>query len=448
MGKARAVYATNLTGKVDLTVNTIDFEMADNNMAIAAKGNAKIATTILGVIGIKSLNVLNDAGSGLAKAKLQFGGQGGSNLENSLMLDVTGSMCDNGVGPCSSGTKMNGLKEASKKLVDMVVPENQGSYYAKLAIVPFSTRVRVGADGSGGNMMKDLTDLDNTWSGWNKKCVESSGSGGSEGGGNWTCTKYQAQQMTAWRVMPCVTDRYYNTTGYDYTDNAPGAGRWLNAHGGDRMIKGWDSTSTAATTQLGVVESDPANNWNYHPDGECADVHDNNEIQPLTTNQNTLKDKINGLRAYGSTSGALGTAWAWYTLSPKWNSVWTGQSRPAPYADITTTQQNGKPLLRKVAVLMSDGVYNTFRGWKDQNQQTVSNHAKELCKKMKAEGIEIFTVGLALNELPEAERVIAEATLKACGTDLSHFYSTLNVQELEIAFQDIAYQMTSIALER
>ena len=91
-------------------------------------------------------------------------------------------------------------------------------------------------------------------------------------------------------------------------------------------------------------------------------------------------------------------------------------------------QNNGRPLLRKVAVLMSDGVYNTVRGWKDQNQQTVSNSAKAICTNMKAQGIEIFTVGLALDELTTTERAIAENTLQSCGTDLSHFYSTLNVE--------------------
>jgi predicted peroxiredoxin len=152
--------------------------------------------------------------------------------------------------------------------------------------------------------------------------------------------------------------------------------------------------------------------------------------------------------AYGSTSGALGTAWGWYSLSPKWNSVWNGDGVPASYANVTTMQANGKPILRKVAVIMSDGVYNTMRGWKDQDQQTVSNHAKQLCANMKAKGIEIFTVGLALDQLSASERAIAEDTLMSCGTDIHHFYSTLNVAELQTAFQDIAYQLTSVALAR
>lgn len=95
---------------------------------------------------------------------------------------------------------------------------------------------------------------------------------------------------------------------------------------------------------------------------------------------------------------------------------------------------------------MTDGGYNTYRGWKGQNQQTVSTHATQLCTNMKAAGIEIYAVGFALDQLPLAERTIARATLQACGTDLQHFYETLNVQQLKDAFTEIAMTMSTIYL--
>ncbi len=60
-------------------------------------------------------------------------------------------------------------------------------------------------------------------------------------------------------------------------------------------------------------------------------------------------------------------------------------------------------VLRKVAILMTDGGYNAFRSGKEQDQQTVSDYAKDACTAMKAKGIEIYTVGFALNELTAAE---------------------------------------------
>ena len=62
---------------------------------------------------------------------------GGSNIEVSLMLDVTGSMCD----PC---TKINALKTAAKDLIDIVVWDDQSQYTSRVALAPFADAVNVG----------------------------------------------------------------------------------------------------------------------------------------------------------------------------------------------------------------------------------------------------------------------------------------------------------------
>jgi hypothetical protein len=135
------------------------------------------------------MTVVSDSGGNMPKARITSGGQGGSDLEISLVLDVTGSMCNDNVGPCTTSTKMDGLKEAAKHLIDMVVPETQSTYYSKMAIIPFSTRVRVGQDGGIGGMlaMKVLTDLNPLWSGYYKMCIAGGGTGGSENGGTGNC---------------------------------------------------------------------------------------------------------------------------------------------------------------------------------------------------------------------------------------------------------------------
>ena len=54
----------------------------------------------------------------------------------------------------------------------------------------------------------------------------------------------------------------------------------------------------------------------------------------------------------GTTAGQLGTAFAWYMLSPNWADIWPADSKPAAY---------GTAKLRKIAVLMTDGAYNTLQ---------------------------------------------------------------------------------------
>ena len=142
-------------------------------------------------------------------------------------------------------------------------------------------------------------------------------------------------------------------------------------------------------------------------------------------------------------TGVLLKEWQLTALIPQPQSL-----HPALVGLTTTIQANGAPKLRKVAVLMTDGGYNTYRGYKDNDQQTVSNWAVQLCTNMKAQGIEIYTVGFALNQLSSAEQAIARTTLQACGTDIKHFYETLTVPELKQAFRDIAVSLSTLSLVR
>ena len=59
-----------------------------------------------------------------------------TNLEVSIVLDITGSM---------AGTKLTDLKSAAKDLIDLVVSDTQTPYYSKAALVPFSLGVNVGS---------------------------------------------------------------------------------------------------------------------------------------------------------------------------------------------------------------------------------------------------------------------------------------------------------------
>jgi Flp pilus assembly protein TadG len=443
---ATAYYQANIQKRLALVNDTVTFVAGDQNQSIKATGSASIATTFLRVGGLATLPVITNSG---ATASLAGGGGNGTVLELSVMLDITGSMCDDTIGPCATGTKISALKTAAKDLVNIVVPANQPSSTTRIALVPFSTRIRVEQDGQGGAMMKKLTNLDAKASFWYNTCTDSSGGGGSEGSGDWECHAHSVTHQNNWLVMPCVTERFYNAGwSFDATDNTPGAGKWLNAHDGSRMPVSADSSNTQPTSGTGQNKNDPTDNWNYNPDGTCADIGNENQLLPLTSDRTKLISKIDGLTAYGGTAGALGTAMSWYTLSPNWATIWDASSAPGSYFDLTATQSNGAPKLRKVAVLMTDGGYDTYRSWKDQDQQQVSNYALSACTAMKAKGIEIYTIGFELDKLPVTQQPIALATLKACGTDIQHFYQTLTPADLQTAFNDIGLKLSNLRLTK
>lgn len=189
----------------------------------------------------------------------------------------------------------------------------------------------------------------------------------------------------------------------------------------------------------------------YTTNGSCS-IPTSAEIMPLTSSKSTLISKINGLAVGGGTAGHLGTAWAWYTLSPNWKNVFTGGSEPASYALLNEKGKQGQPKLRKIAVLMTDGEYNTefdtdgirtSTSGRAPVNGTAVNQALALCQGMKNAGITVYTVGFDLGGNQTAIN-----TLSSCATDPTTFYNTSGGEQLKQAFRDIALKISSLYLSK
>lgn len=72
-----------------------------------------------------------------------------------------------------------------------------------------------------------------------------------------------------------------------------------------------------------------------------------------------LTSTLDSIQATGNTVGQFGPPWAWYNLSPNWNSVFSTASEANPYSLLSQLNRKGKPLLEKIAVLMTDGKHNS-----------------------------------------------------------------------------------------
>ena len=296
-----------------------------------------------------------------------------------------------------SGQKIEDLKLAAKDLVDIVVWSDQSQYTSKVALAPFSSRVNVG------DYLTRVSDV-------------------------------QATRTFGWagdlKGITCVTER---TGAEAFTDEKPVGQNRLSAYKGDK----------------GNTARDNVNN--YSETGACSVP----AIMPLTSNKTALKDRIDSLPASNSTAGALGTAWAWYLLSPKWTGIWQGENLPAPYSDLTQISALGTHKLAKVAVLMTDGIYNTTLGhsYGDTSPEatTIAGNAVAICNNMKAAGIKVYTVGFQLGT-----DQLAVDTLKACASreaddpvdQPSYFYSASTGSELRGAFRQIALQLSTLRIRR
>ena len=441
---AKTLFDQQLTLMPAMLTNTVYFTINDNKNGVSAKGTATLETTLMRVLGIMDMPLLDPKGAVFSNAEAPAPGSNGD-VEISMLLDVTGSMCSDNTGPCTNDPKFASLKTAAKGLVDTVVWADQSKYTSKIAIVPFNTHVRIAVDGAGSGKMKLLTNLDPTWNGWLNDCLASSGGLGPDGtGSTWTCSSWAPKHVTNLKIAPCVTDRFYESSAsFDYTDDAPGNAKWLNAMDGTRSALFSDSTEVLRTSGKGNSSSDLLNGWNYNTDGSCGETPNTNSIVNLTNSKTNLNAAIDGLQAVTSTGGVLGTAFAWYMLSPNWNSAISNNAQS--YSKMTVGNNGNNKPLRKFAILMTDGAYNSARGQAGyQTTSELKSAAINMCSAMKAKGIEIYTVGYALNTLPVAEQSSATSTLQACGSDLAHFYQSFNASQLQSDFKTIASQIAGI----
>jgi hypothetical protein len=315
-----------------------------------------------------------------ATAVISSGGNGGSNVEVSMMLDITGSMLES---DGKGSTKIATLKTAAKDAIDILIWPDQSQFTSRIALAPFSVSVNVGSYA--------------------------------------TAVTGQAATSGKNKLMPCVIERLGPNAA---TDAAPSAANgWIGAYAGNNAPSGFSYSGRLGSS-------------NYSSSGNCSSSNPQSSeaIVPLTSDTTVLKARIDALTASGGTAGQLGTAWAWYLLSPNWSSIWPAASKPGSYADVKATNSKGYPILQKYAILMTDGDYNT------QYSSTSSlNQARALCTNMKAQGITVFTVGFMVSNA-------AKNFLTTCATSADNYYDATDGDKLKAAFRDIALKISTLRL--
>jgi Mg-chelatase subunit ChlD len=167
-------------------------------------------------------------------------------------------------------------------------------------------------------------------------------------------------------------------------------------------------------------------------------------ITPLTNKVATVKAAITALTASGDTYIPSGLAWGFNMLSS-----------PQPLTDAAaydTTGQNRKP--RKAMVLMTDGanskLMNPSNGRHDvapapnpdSPATQANNYTSELCKNIKSNNIELFTVAFNVTDSN------IKSILKSCASDADHYFDATNTAGLMNAFQKIADALTNLYISR
>ena len=388
---AQQFYTQNTATRLPVVSDTISFAVGNDGISMVANGTAYIQTMFLQIASIDRLPLVAEGQQPIARAQLAVTGGNDSqvqSLEISVMLDVTGSM---------AGQKLQDLKDSATDLINIVLLNGLNNLPVKVGIVPFSEDIRL-PNTTAINKARGTSNLPST------KTI-TTGSG-------------RSQTTTTYYLSDCVVERTGNEK---YTDAAPASGQYVMAH---------YTTSSSGGKGVCTVPSSAA-------------------IAPLTNDKSSLLTIVSNLKAAGGTAGHLGTAWAWYLLSPNWASLWPS-STPAPYG----------PTVKKIAILMTDGEYNTQY---DSNGISVNQNsyptcssaangcsttqARALCAAMKQQGISVYTIGFDLGGNQTAIDTLSQcATAPAKPTDPVQFYNVTSGVQLQQAFHDIALKLTSLYL--
>ena len=322
-------------------------------------------------------------------------------LEIAVMLDVSGSMTTK----TSNGkTRMDDLKDASKDFVNIIFSIR--NHTARLAVIPFSADVRPTSE----MLPQVVPPITNT--AWPKYRSFTK-----RGDHNDNDQEEEEATFNYYRTA-CVGERQGSNK---HTDAAA-------------------SPTSEFVTQTYVYSSVLPASYNAAKASSLCSTPVSGTVLPLTSDKATLLSMIGGLTTGGGAAGHVGTAWAYYMLSPEWALIVPDGSEPVAY---------GTSNVKKIAILMSDGEYNFSydndgisandgNASPSANGYSSSVQAIATCNQMKQDGIEVYTVGFDLGDNSNAIE-----TLNDCATDLSKSYIAETGKQLKQAFRDIALKVVS-----
>lgn len=381
MTATRQVATTFFTANAptDVTSSITSLTVDTTTRMITLLASATVPMPFLSIGGMPSVSI-----NARSVAQAQTGSNSDTNLEISLVLDLSGSMV---------GNKIDDLKDAAKDLVDILVWDNQPSSYSKVAIVPYSQAVNVGtyADQVRGPI----------------------GSGtATTPGKQYLQFQNMLGQTTTQGISTCVTER---SGSEKYTDAPPTAALLgpnypgpQNPCLGSKIVplskdktalkSAIDALVATGSTggQIGVawgwylLSPNFAYLWPAAAKPGAYHLTSVRKIAVLMTDGDYNSVYCKGVIAKDSLTGSGASQEKINCVSPNGNSY---------------------------------------------------DQAAQLCTNMKAAGIELYTIGFQIVNSPSALTL-----LKGCATDLSHFYDAGNGDALKNAFRDIAIKISPMRL--
>lgn len=413
--------ASKLGVTADITIQQLDG-------VVVIEGTAKVQTVMVSFIGVSEIDVA-------ASVEITRESKG---LEVVLVLDNTGSMSSNG--------KLNAMKDAATEMVEILFGDETNPEKLKVGLVPFAAGVNLGPDFLNSGFM-DTAGISSTH-----------GENFSSSTNIWDL--YDDLRNRSWEG--CVETRPYP---YDETDTVPSSGNgdtlWVPWFAPDEPDKGgtyynnylsdgysWWSNVSTDTRQRNVSKynNKNVNSNSKGPSYGCSIP----AVTALTNQRSTVEDGIDDLVASGYTHIPIGLAWGWRLLSPQ-----------APFTEGVSYEDEE---YTKAIILLTDGQnvlgtmnnhngkrytaygflpeerLGTSSGW--QAQQELDYKTARLCENVKEEGIRVYTITFQLND------TTTQDLMRACATNESLYFNSPSNEQLRLAFQTIAQDLSNLRISR
>ena len=190
---------------------------------------------------------------------------------------------------------------------------------------------------------------------------------------------------------------------------------WVNKKTGNK----WTGCVNDRNQPYDVQDTAPTTADTRYPAVECVNPV---PLLQLTSKWKDLHDKIDEMKADGTTNVTIGLAWAWHALS-------TGQplkGGAAPAKD-----------LDKVVILLTDGE-NTENRW-GANTAAIDRRTEAACANIKKNGIKFYTV-----------RVIEgnQSLLRSCASAPNMYFEVSQASQLNAVFKSIADSLATLHISK
>jgi len=399
---------------------------------VRLEANADVSTIFMRIVGVPEMTVG-------AAAEITRESKG---LEVAMVLDNTGSMYWNG--------KIGALRDSATSLVNILFADNPFPDKLKLSLVPFVTSVNINTDG-----------YDMEWMDQNAEAAHHGENFDESGGDVNHFDIYDEMNNAEWKG--CVELR---AAPYDTEDTAPttadpdtlfvpylwpdepggGGGSFSNKY----LADGISGSPEVRQAYVGKYDNswpsvDETPSSTKGPNKSCPQP-----LLPLTNDRDRILDEIDDMTPWFSsgTNIAAGLAWGWRVLSPT-----------IPFTEGTAYDDED---WQKAMILLTDGrnevvsqsSFNVsdYGGYGYMGKErlgtsdiqtavaTVNDKVAEMCEKVKAEGVRVYTITFQLSDSALG------AVFQDCASEPELYFNSPTNEELEQTFQAIAQDLSNLRI--